>query len=432
MPFEAGTHAPRTIAVVGAGISGMGAAWRLSERHRVVLIEAEPRLGGHARTRTAGRNGDLTVDTGFIVFNHANYPNLVALFDELEVPTRLSDMSFGASFGGGRFEYGLRNLGALLAQPKNALDPRYFRMIRDLLRFNETALEASRQDGLTIGGLCETLGMGPWFRDRYLLPMSGAIWSTPKSQVLDFPAETMMRFFDNHNLLQTSGQHDWYTVEGGSENYVSRLEAAMERRGVEIRTGAPVAGVRRGPDAVRLRLKGGEWEIFDEVVFATHSDDTLAMLEDADGEERKVLGAVRYQPNEVVLHGDTSIMPRSRRAWASWVYTEDAEKVSPRIDLTYWMNSLQRWLTTEQVFVTLNTTREIDESLVWDRTVLRHPVYDLGALAAQKTAREMNGRRSTWFCGAWMRNGFHEDGLASGFDVADAINARSGTAVAAE
>jgi hypothetical protein len=183
---------------------------------------------------------------------------------------------------------------------------------------------------------------------------------------------------------------------------------------------------------VELRCEGAEWEMFDEVVFATHSDDTLRMLSDADGQERAILGAVTYQPNEVVLHGDARIMPKRRRAWASWVYTEDPQKMSPRIDLTYWMNSLQTWLGDENVFVTLNTTREIDERLIWDRVELRHPVYDLAALAAQRQAAERNGHNRTWVCGAWMKNGFHEDGLASGLEVADALNARAGMAVAAE
>ncbi len=432
MPFETGTTAPKTIAVIGAGISGMGAAWRLADRHRVVLIEAEPRLGGHARTKTAGRNGDLVVDTGFIVFNYVNYPNLVQLFEELDVPVRLSDMSFGASFGGGSFEYSLSNLRGWLAQPRNALRPAYLRMYRDLFRFNAQALEASREPGLTIGGLLEKLNLGGWFRDRYLLPMTGAIWSTPCEEVLDFPAETMMRFFDNHALLQASGQHPWYTVEGGSVEYVRRLGAAMEARGVETRLGAPVAGVRRGELGVELRCEGMEWELFDEVVFATHSDDTLRLLSDPTGEEQAVLGAIKYQPNEVVLHGDARIMPKRRGAWASWVYSEEPGKESPRIDLTYWMNSLQRWLVTEDVFVTLNTTRDLDERLVWDRTVLRHPVYDLAALAAQGRARQMNGQNRTWFCGAWMYNGFHEDGLASGLEVADRLNAAGPLAVAAE
>lgn len=431
MPFET-PPSTRSVAVIGGGISGMGAAHALAERNRVVLFEAEPRLGGHARTRPAGRTGELSVDTGFIVFNHVNYPNLTALFDQLEVPVRRSDMSFGASLDGGKFEYGLRDLRAVLAQPSNLARRDYLGMLRDLFRFNREALEASREPGLTVGGLVEKLGLGTWFRDRYLLPVSGAIWSTPKEGILDFPAASLVAFFRNHNLLQASGQHTWYTVAGGSMNYVSRLARAMERRGVEIRSGTPVQSVRRGPMGVEIRTHAMDWELFDEVVFATHSDDSLRLLDDPTEAERLSLGAIRYQPNEVILHGDASLMPRRRAAWSSWVYTEDPAHPNDRIDLTYWMNSLQRWLADEQVFVTLNTTRPIDEGLVWDTATFRHPVYDTAAIAAQKDVAAMNGANRTWYCGAWMGYGFHEDGLASGLDVARQMEAQPAMRMAAE
>ncbi|EAR52849.1 Putative cyclopropane/cyclopropene fatty acid synthesis protein, flavin amine oxidase [Oceanicola granulosus HTCC2516] len=423
MPFETAA-APRSIAVIGSGISGLGAAYALAETHRVVLIEAESRLGGHARTRRAGRRGDLTVDTGFIVFNRPNYPNLVRLFEELDVPTRPSDMSFGASFDEGRFEFGLADLPTLFAQPRNLFRPSYLRMIRDLLRFNREALAAADEDGLTVGGLLEKLQLGAWFRDRYLLPISGAIWSTEKSKILDFPARAMIGFFDNHNLLQNTGQHQWHTVDGGSVEYVSRLARRLDDRGVEIRLATPVEGVRRTALGVEVKGKGGEWEMFDEVVFATHSDDSLALLSDATATEQSNLGAIRYQPNDIVLHGDPSVMPRRRRAWSSWVYTETADAPSDRIELSYWMNSLQRWLGDENVFVTLNPNREIDERLIWDRATLRHPVFDTAALDAQQRVRAMNGANRTWFCGAWMANGFHEDGLASGLAAAEGIAAQ--------
>lgn len=433
MPFEDGRAAPlKKIAVIGAGISGMGAAEMLAQGNRVVLFEAEARLGGHARTRSAGRNGDLRVDTGFIVFNYANYPNLAGLFDRLEVPVVPSDMSWGASFGGGRFEYGLRNLPALFAQPRNALDPRYLRMLRDLMRFNARGLAASREEGLTIGGLIGRLALGDWFRDRYLLPISGAIWSTPTEKILDFPAHAMMSFFDNHNLLQATGQHRWYTVDGGSAEYVRRLEASMRARGVDVRLSAPVDAVRRVAGGVEVKARGGGWDAFDDVVFATHSDDTLRLLSDATSHERAILGAVRYQPNRVMLHGDARVMPKRRAAWASWTYTEEPRRPTDAIPLTYWMNSLQPWLKGEEVFVTLNTEREIDPALIWDETVLHHPVYDLEALAAQEAARAMNGTNRTWFCGAWMKNGFHEDGLASAVDVVEAMQAGPQMEIAAQ
>ncbi len=432
MPFETFTNLPRKVAVIGAGISGMGAAHALAKDHRVVLFEACPRLGGHARTRMAGPDRDTPVDTGFIVFNYANYPYLTSLFDQLSVPVVKSNMSFGASFDGGRLEYALTSLDALFAQRRNVANPYFLRMIRDVLHFNKHGLAACQDTDLTIGGLLSKLGLSDYFRDHYLLPFSGAIWSTPKEKILDFPAYALLKFFDNHALLGASGQHQWYTVDGGSTQYVQRLGADLARRGVDIRLGAPIAGVRRDIAGAQVRAVGTEWEDFDEVIFATHSDDTLALLADATPEETATLGAVRYQANRVVLHSDTAILPKRRNVWASWIYTEDAGKQTDQIDLTYWMNSLQPWLGPQDYMVTLNTTRTIREELIWDETNLRHPVYDTAALAAQKRAHAMNGQNRTWFCGAWMKNGFHEDGLSSAYDVVTALNANERQELAAE
>jgi len=424
MPFESVTTAPKRIAVIGAGVSGLAAAHLLANHHRVTLFEAEGRLGGHARTVLAGRRGDQPVDTGFIVFNNANYPNLVRMFDELQVPIAKSSMSFGASFQGGRFEYAFNSIDAIFATRRNIADPRFLRMIRDILRFNKRALSVAQDPAMTIGGLIETLRLGPWFRDRYLLPFSGAIWSTPAQDILQFPAQALVRFFENHALLGYSGQHQWYTVQGGSVEYVRRLEASLRTRGVAIRLGAPVAAIRRTEAGAEVRATAGDWETYDEVILATHSDDSLAMLSDASPDERAALGAVKYQPNQAVLHSDTAMMPRRRKCWASWVYTEDAGKTSPRIDLTYWMNSLQPIPLDDPLFVTLNTTRTIREDLIHDTVTFRHPVYDVGALNGQAAVRAMNGTNRTWFCGAWMRNGFHEDGFASAVDVVEAMNRR--------
>ena len=432
MPFESGTAVPRKIAVIGAGISGMGAAHALAKDHQVVLFEAEKRLGGHARTKMAGRNGDQTVDTGFIVFNYANYPNLTKLFDHLGVPVTKSNMSFGASFAGGKLEYALSSFDALFAQRRNLANPKYLRMLADILKFNSKGLEAAKDESMTIGQLLKKLNLSDYFRDHYLLPFSGAIWSTPKEQILDFPAYAMMKFFDNHALLSASGQHQWYTVDGGSQQYVSRLGEDMVQRGVNVRLGAGIDAVRRTPHGAEVKAYGADWEHFDEVVFATHSDDTLAMLSDATGVEKSVLGAIRYQPNRVVLHSDTSIMPKRRQVWSSWIYTEDANRTDTEINLTYWMNSLQPWLKGEDIMVTLNTKRPIKEELIWDEVTLRHPVYDLEAIAAQKAAAAMNGSNRTWFCGAWMKNGFHEDGLSSALDVVHSLNALEHVRVAAE
>lgn len=432
MPYEVRRTAPRRVAVIGGGISGMGAAHFLADTDNVVLFEAAPRIGGHARTVLAGRNGDQPVDTGFIVYNHPTYPRLVKLFDELGVPTVKSDMGFGASIRGGWLEYGLRGLPAIFAQKKNLADPRFLRMLRDMVTFNKKALSAADRADMTIGELIEKLKLGSWFRDYYLTPFSGAIWSTPTEKILDFPAQAMVQFFKNHSLLSYSEDHQWYTVQGGSTQYVTRLQASLERRGADIRAGTAVKAVRRTVSGAEVLAEGSEWEAFDDVVFATHSDQTLGMLTDASGVERAALAAIRYQPNRAVLHADERMMPQRKVCWSSWNYTEPARKTTDRIGLTYWMNSLQPIPKDDPLFVTLNATQPIREELIYDEVTFAHPLYDLGALAAQETIRAINGTRNTWFCGAWMHNGFHEDGLRSALDVAEAMAARSAVTVAAE
>ncbi|MFN3723054.1 MAG: NAD(P)/FAD-dependent oxidoreductase [Paracoccaceae bacterium] len=429
MPFETSASARRRIAVIGGGISGMSAAHFLGDDTHVVLFEAEKRLGGHARTVMAGKRGDQPVDTGFIVFNRVNYPHLVRLFDKLDVPVAKSTMSFGASIDGGRIEYALANLDTLFAQRKNLLNPKFIGMIRDILRFNKHAVRVA-QPGMVIRDLLNALGTGAYFRDYYITPFSGAIWSTPTDGILDFPADAMIRFFDNHRLLHTEGQHQWFTVQGGSVQYVQRLQVALTRQGVDLRLGAEIAGVRREDGRVHVRAKGAEWEAFDEVIFATHSDDALSLLADASLAERAALSAVRYQPNEAVLHCDESLMPKLRKTWSSWAYVEPTGGPGERIDLTYWMNSLQPIPMDDPHFVTLNSNRAIREECVYDSVTFRHPVYDSAALAAQGAMRVMNGTANTWFCGAWMKNGFHEDGIGSAVEVVEAMRHRSASGVA--
>ncbi len=424
MPFERPAIVPRRIAVIGGGISGMAAAWLLAPGQQVTLIEAAPRLGGHARTVIAGRRGDQPVDTGFIVFNRVNYPNLTAMFEALDVPVANSDMSFGASFDGGRCEYNLNSLDQIFASRRNLADPRFLRMVRDILRFNERAGAVATDEGMTIGDLADRLKLGRWFRERYIQPFSGAIWSTPKAQIMDFPARGMVEFFRNHALMGYRGQHQWLTVQGGSVEYVRRLERDLRVRGVDIRLGAPVAAVRRDASGAMVRLTGGDWERFDEVIFATHSDAALRLLSDPAPEERAALSAVGFQDNHAVLHADPSIMPKRRKVWASWTYTEQSAADRERISLTYWMNSLQPIPEDDLMLVTLNATRPIRDDLIYDTHSFRHPVYDLAAFRAQAAIRGFNGARNTWFCGAWMRNGFHEDGFASAVDVVQAMAGR--------
>ncbi len=432
MPFELHSAPPKRIAVIGGGISGLAAAYLLGAQHNIVLFEAADRLGGHARTVMAGKRGDQPVDTGFIVFNRVNYPHLCKLFDDLEVPIAKSDMSFGASIDGGRIEYGLRNARAVLAQKRNAGRPAFWRMIRDIFRFNEGALRTANRPDMTIRELLGRLGTGDWFRDYYITPLSGAIWSAPCHGILDFPAQSLVRFFDNHALLSHTGQHQWYTVRGGSIEYVRRLQTRLQAMGVDLRLSAGVAGVRRTHAGVEVRCSGGEWEAFDEVVMATHSDQSLALLSDASAQEQLALSDIRYQPNQAVLHADTSVMPRRKAAWASWVYSEAAGQPRDRIDLTYWMNSLQPIPADDPMFVTLNGTRAIRPELTYDEVSFSHPVYDVAALRAQAAIKGFNGTNRTWFCGAWMGHGFHEDGFASAVDVVQAMGASDHALIAAE
>ena len=431
MPFETLGQAPRRIAVIGGGISGMAAAHMLADNHSVVLYEAGRRLGGHARTVVAGKRKDQPVDTGFIVFNRVNYPHLVQLFEKLGVPVAESSMSFGASIRGGALEYGLASVDTIFAQRRNAVSPRFLRMLSDILHFNRNAEAVANDPNMTIRELLGRLGTGAWFRDHYITPFSGAIWSTPTSGILDFPAMPLVRFFRNHALLDFENQHQWHTVKGGSVEYVRRLQDAMTAQGVDIRTGAAIAGVWREAGSVFVRAEGAEWEQYDDVVFATHSDISLKLISDPSPDEAETLAAIRYQPNEAVLHSDISLMPKSRKVWSSWSYVEPKSGPGERIDLTYWMNSLQPIPHDDPLFVTLNTTRPIREELIHDVNTFHHPVFDVAAFAAQDRIRAMNGSRNTWFCGAWMRNGFHEDGFASAVDVVQALAERHSLRLAA-
>ncbi|WP_147127148.1 NAD(P)/FAD-dependent oxidoreductase [Shimia ponticola] len=431
MPFETGSHGPKRIAVIGGGISGMSAAHMLSGENAVVLFESERRLGGHARTVFAGKNPQ-PVDTGFLVFNYHNYPYLTALFHELAVPVAKSDMSFGCSINGGWFEYGILARSAIFAQKRNLLRPKFWVMLRDMLKFGNEARSVATDPDMTIGELIDTMGLSDWFRDYYLLPMSGAIWSTPTTKITDFPAKALVDFFHNHRLLSDGTQHQWYTVDGGSIEYVRRLETRMKQAGVDVRLGAAIQGVRRTPIGVEVRALSGEWEHFDEVVFATHSDDSLAMLADPSEQEHAALNAVKYQPNEGVMHSDASVMPKRKAVWAAWNYTEAANKQSDVIDLTYWINRLQNIEGPTQYFVTLNAQQPIRDELVHDTYTFRHPVFDGAALAAQEQVRAFNGTNRTWFCGAWMKNGFHEDGISSAVDVVHAMQMANAVKVAAE
>jgi len=414
------------IAIVGSGIGGLATAWLLDRRHEVTLFEAEPRPGGHSHTvdvRSGGRR--VPVDTGFIVYNEHNYPNLTRLFAGLGVPTRWSDMSFAASLEDGRFEYAGHSLAGLFGQPANLLRPRFLRLLFDIPRFDRAArrfLAETPDDPATVGELLARLRFGSGFVRGYLVPMAAAIWSARPASVLEMPAASLLRFFDNHRLLGIRAHHRWRTVVGGSRRYVAAMAAALRGR---LRLASRVRAVRRVPSAVELLVEGAGVERFDRVVLACHADQALSILSDADAEERAILGAIRFQPNRAVLHRDPALMPRRRRCWASWNYlappgTDPAAPAS----VTYWMNRLQGLDTGEPILVSLNPPREPRAELVHGVFDYAHPVLDGPALRAQAALPRIRGRGGVDYAGAWLGWGFHEDGLRAAIEAAAAVGVR--------
>lgn len=418
------------IAVIGAGISGLSAALRLQDRHDVVLFERDARAGGHTHTVDVTIDGVTgAVDTGFLVYNERTYPLLIALFKELDIPQAPTDMSFAASIGPHRLEWCGSNLASLFAQPSNLLRPGFWRMIRDILRFNRQATTLAGASETTerldepLEGFLLREGYSDDFRDAYLLPMAAAIWSCPTATMMKFPLGSFVRFFHNHGLLQIEGRPRWMTVPGGARQYVDKMLSRL----ADVRLGEAVLSVSRhaepGREAVSVcTARGTEW--FDQVVFACHSDQALALLADADAEERQLLSAVAYQPNRALLHTDCALMPRRRRAWAAWNYLSDGNPGSPAVSVTYWLNRLQPLTLPRPVFVTLNPLSEPAPGTLIREIAYSHPMFDRAAMRAQKRLRARQGMRQTWYAGAWLGYGFHEDGLRSGLEVASAINAR--------
>jgi predicted NAD/FAD-binding protein len=434
-------RAPLRIAVIGAGIAGLGAAYRLARHHHVTLFEAEPRAGGHANTVDITLEGAThPVDTGFLVFNERTYPELIRLFSELRVPTVHSDMSFAVSVGPYAFEWCGSNLASVFAQPRNAISPRFWGMLRDIVRFNHQAsalaqAPTARVDAdVPLGAWLDQHRYGAAFRNGYLLPMTAAIWSCPTATMLDFPVISLARFCANHGLLQLTGRPRWQTVAGGARTYVQRIVAGLP----DVRLATPVRAVLRSAagraaDAPRppiAVLTDDRRSEFDHVILACHSDQALALLPDADDTERAILGAIHYQPNRAYLHTDVRLMPRRRRAWAAWNYlstpAHTPRSVTPEpstheVSVTYWLNRLQPLPFQRAVMVTLNPVLPPEPALILGVYDYAHPVFDRAACAAQKQLSLIQGQRQTWFAGAWTGYGFHEDGLRSGLAVADVL-----------
>ena len=414
LPNGDASAAPQRIAVIGSGISGLSCAWLLKQKHDVVLYERAERLGGHTNTVIApAATGPVAVDTGFIVFNEATYPNLIALFDHLGVASRATDMSFSVSLEDGGFEYAAP---ALFAQRRNMLRPRFWSMLTEVLRFYReapAALAALDDPAMTLGEFLSRGRFSAAFRDDHLLPMAAAIWSSPAELLLDYPAAAFLKFCDNHGLLKLAGRPLWRSVTGGSRTYVDRIAAEL---GAGVRLGRDVVEVRRTADGVVVGERNGRRERFDHVVIATHADQALALLAEPTEAEQGMLGAFRYSRNLAVLHTDPALMPKRRRAWASWNYIGSEHGLC----VSYWMNRLQG-LAGQDLFVTLNPPQPPRPEALLRSEVYEHPVFDAPALRAQASLWDLQGQGGVWFCGAHFGAGFHEDGLQSGLAVAEQL-----------
>lgn len=416
----------KRVAVIGSGISGLSAAWLLRETHEVTLYEADARLGGHTNTVEVEVDGQrFPVDTGFLVFNRRTYPNLCALFERLGIESVPSDMSFSARIENIDLEWAGNNLNTLFGQRRNLLLPAFIGMVRDILRFNRetTALAAdAAAGGESLGEFLERRHFGAAFRDWYLLPMAAAIWSCPTEAILAYPLATFVRFCSNHGLLQVSNRPQWQTVKGGGREYVRRMAHDLS----DIRLSTPVLAVRRNEAGIHVLAADGS-ECYDEVVFACHSDQALAILgEQAHPHERELLAAIAYQPNRAVLHTDASLLPRRRSLWSAWNYAAGpANRGNTPVSVSYLLNMLQPLPVQTPVIVSLNPFREPAPNTVIAEIDYAHPVFDQAAITAQSRLSGMQGRDRVWFCGAWSRYGFHEDGLRS----AVAVVARMGGAI---
>ncbi len=423
------------IAVIGSGISGLSAAWQLARHgHDVSLYEAGDYFGGHTNTVDITVDGkSFGVDTGFLVFNHRTYPNLVRLFDDIKVDTSASDMSFSCKLplsdqpGARMLEWAGANLNTVFAQRRNLFNPRFLRMIKDILRFNRETTDMARNghgmQDIPLGDFLSQRGYSAEFRDWYLLPMAGCIWSCPTEQMLAFPLATFVRFCHNHGLIQVSDRPQWHTVTGGARHYVTKLLNDITNKYLKT----PVKSVSRVDLGTHRQVKVDSTMgslMYDQVVLACHSDQSLSLLSDASDDEKKILSAVGYQPNHAVLHTDARCLPARKKAWSAWNY-ESAGTKEPRVCVHYLLNMLQPLPCKTPVIVSLNPLSEPDPEKVLGRFDYAHPVFDGAAIAAQQALAGIQGQRNTWFAGAWTGYGFHEDGLKSGLVVAHGIEAQA-------
>ncbi len=414
----------KRIAVIGSGISGASAAWALSKDNHVTLYESASKAGGHTATVTIDYDGtDIAVDTGFIVYNEHNYPNLTALFAHLNVKTQASDMGFAMSLDDGKLEWSGTSYASLFAQKSNLVSPSFLWMLREILRFNKQCLadrEAGVLQGKSIGDYLVFRKFSGTFRDDYLIPMAAAIWSTPRVKMLDFPADAFVSFFENHRLIHNE-RPNWRTVTGGSQNYLDKLLGGVSGG---VRLDSAVRTIYRSNNQAYITDVRGATEAYDVVILACHSDQALRILTDANADERSILSAINYRPNRVILHRDASLMPKRKAAWSAWNYLRDSNNdAEPEVAVTYWMNKLQGIDDAKPLFITLNPPREPKAGTVFGEWSYEHPQFDAAALDAQRKLSLIQGQNHTYFAGAWTGYGFHEDGLRSGLEAAEALGA---------
>lgn len=410
------------IAIIGSGISGLTSAYLLQQKHDVTVFESAERIGGHTATvKVAEGNGSRAIDTGFIVFNDWTYPNFIRLMDELGVASTPTEMSFSVSCQRTGLEYGGNNLNTLFAQRRNLFNFSYLGMLKSIMRFNKEAIQdldsGQLKEGVTLGEYLKEKGYGDMFASHYLIPMGSAIWSSTLDEMMDFPLVFFVRFFKNHGLLSVNNRPQWRVIKGGSSAYLKPLVMAFEDK---IVLNARIKQVERLPGSVVLHFDEGKSQEFDQVVFACHSDEALAMLADPSHEETEILSAIPYRNNEVVLHTDASLLPKKQLAWSSWNYHLGKDQTKPAT-LSYNMNILQHFDSDTTYVVTLNQTDMIDPKTILGRFEYAHPTFSLAGIKAQDRWQEINGTNNTWFCGAYWRNGFHEDGCWSGVRVAQGL-----------
>ena len=410
------------IAVVGSGIAGLSAAWLLHKEHEVTLLEKDNRFGGHAHTikvKQDAATDPVSVDSGFIVYNNYNYPNLIGLFDALEVKTQGTEMSFGLSLSDGHFEYA-GSLRGLFAQPLNFMKPKYWRLLADLFRFYRTATKEVERGPTdeTLEQLMIRMRLSKTFINEHMLPMAAAIWSCPSQTVMQFPARSFIKFMNNHKLLDFSGRPVWRTVSGGSQEYVSKI---IQELGSNARCNISIEKIQRLQKGAMIHIEDEEPEFFDKVILATHANDSLNLLSDASDEEHSILSQFSFQENKVILHSQSSYMPKRRATWSAWNYISNTSKHA-ELCVTYWMNKLQSLPEKFPLFVTLNPFKDYPIEKPLREFTYFHPVFNQNAIDAQNQLSAIQGPSHTYFCGAWTRFGFHEDGILSAVAIAKAFD----------